>query len=51
LILRVADAAKLDLEGLRRLGARAVAPSGAGRVHLLLDEPTAEAVAAALQPA
>jgi len=51
LILRVADAAKLDLEGLRRLGARAVVPSGAGRVHLLLDEPTAEAVAAALQPA
>lgn len=51
LILGVADAAKLDGEALRRLGARAVARSGAGRVHVLLDEPTAEAVATALQPA
>lgn len=51
LILGLADAAKLDGEALRRLGARAVARSGAGHVHVLLDEPTAEAVAAALQPA
>jgi len=51
LILRLADAARMDESALRRLGARAVTRSGGGRVHILLDEPTAEGVAAALQPA
>jgi N-acetylglucosamine PTS system EIICBA or EIICB component len=51
LILRLADAARMDESALRRLGARAVTRSGGGRVHVLLDEPTAEGVAAALQPA
>jgi PTS system N-acetylglucosamine-specific IIC component len=51
LILRLADAAKLDEAALKRLGARAVTRSEGGRIHVLLDEPTAEGVAAALQPA
>jgi PTS system N-acetylglucosamine-specific IIC component len=51
LILSVADAAKLDETALERLGARAVTRSDGGRVHVLLDEATAESVAAALQPA
>jgi PTS system N-acetylglucosamine-specific IIC component len=51
LILRLADAARLDRAALERLGARAVTRSESGRVHVLLDEPTAERVAAALQPA
>ena len=48
LILRLADAAKLDEAALKRLGARAVTRSEGGRVHVLLDEPAAEGVAAAL---
>jgi PTS system N-acetylglucosamine-specific IIC component len=51
LIVRVADADKLDEQALQRLGARAVTRSEGGRIHVLLDEPTAEWVAAALQPA
>ena len=51
LILRLSDAAKLDEAALKRLGARAVTRSEGGRAHVLLDEPTAEGVAAALQPA
>jgi N-acetylglucosamine PTS system EIICBA or EIICB component len=51
LILSVGDRTKLDAEALKRLGARAVVGSGAGRVHVLADEPTVEAVAAELQPA
>ncbi|MGE5562048.1 MAG: N-acetylglucosamine-specific PTS transporter subunit IIBC [Bacillota bacterium] len=51
LILSLADAGKLDAAALRQLGVRAVARSDGGRVHLLVDEPTAESVAAALQPA
>lgn len=50
-ILSVADAAKLDERALKRLGARAVTRTDGGRIHLLLDEQTAEGVAAALQPA
>ena len=48
LIVRLADPAKLDESALRRLGARAITRSDGGRVHVLLDEPTAEGVAAAL---
>ncbi|HET7606519.1 MAG TPA: N-acetylglucosamine-specific PTS transporter subunit IIBC [Sphingomicrobium sp.] len=51
LILRLADAAKLDESALHRLGVRAVNRSDGGYVHVLLDEATAENVAAALQPA
>jgi PTS system N-acetylglucosamine-specific IIC component len=51
LIVRLADPAELDEAALKRLGARAVTRSNGGRVHVLLDEPTAESVAAALQPA
>jgi PTS system N-acetylglucosamine-specific IIC component len=51
LILRLGDAGKLDRSALKRLGARAVKRSEAGRVHVLLDEAMAENVAAALQPA
>jgi N-acetylglucosamine PTS system EIICBA or EIICB component len=51
LILCVADAGKLDEAALKNLGARAVARSDGGRVHVLLDEPMAESVIAALQPA
>jgi PTS system N-acetylglucosamine-specific IIC component len=51
LILRLADAAELDESALKRLGARAVTRSEGGRVHVLLDEPTAEGVAATLQSA
>jgi PTS system N-acetylglucosamine-specific IIC component len=51
LILSIADADRLNEAALKRLGARAVTRSDGGRVHLLLDEPTAEGVAAALQPA
>jgi PTS system N-acetylglucosamine-specific IIC component len=51
LILSLADPAKLDEASLKRLGARAVTRSAGGRVHILLDQPTAEAVAGALQPA
>lgn len=48
LILRLADAAKLDPAALERLGARAITRSSGGRVHLLLDEAAAEQAAAAL---
>ncbi len=51
LILRLGDAGKLDRSALKRLGARAVKRSEAGRVHVLLEEAMAENVAAALQPA
>jgi len=51
LILGIADAAKLDESALKRLGARAVRRTEQGRVHVLLDASTAEAVAASLQPA
>jgi PTS system N-acetylglucosamine-specific IIC component len=48
LILRLADAAKLNPAALERLGARAITRSSGGRVHLLLDEAAAEQAAAAL---
>jgi len=48
LILRLADASKLDEAAVKRLGAHAVARSSGGRVHLLLDEAAAERAAAAL---
>jgi PTS system N-acetylglucosamine-specific IIC component len=48
LILRLADAAKLDEAALKRLGARAVTRSAGGRIHLLLDETAAGEAAAAL---
>ncbi|WP_155263421.1 N-acetylglucosamine-specific PTS transporter subunit IIBC [Sphingomonas segetis] len=51
LIVRLADAAKLDEAALKRLGVRAITRSGGGRVHLLFDETTAENAAAAIQPA
>jgi PTS system N-acetylglucosamine-specific IIC component len=51
LILRLTDPAKADEAALKRLGARAFTQSDGGSVHVLLDEPTAEGVAAALQPA
>jgi PTS system N-acetylglucosamine-specific IIC component len=51
LILRLADSTKLDEAALKRLGARAVARSNGGRVHVLLNEASAEGAAAALQPA
>jgi PTS system N-acetylglucosamine-specific IIC component len=51
LIVSIADAAKLDEAALRKLGARAVTPARGGRIHVLLDEMTAQGVAAALQPA
>lgn len=51
LILRLADAAKMDEAALKRLGARAITRSDGGRVHVLLDESTAASVAATLQPA
>ena len=50
LILGLADAAKLDSDALRRLGARAVSRSNGGRIHLLLDQAEATGVAALLQP-
>ena len=51
LVVRLADAAKLDEPALKRLGARAVVRSEGGRVHVLLDETTGDQVAAAVQPA
>jgi PTS system N-acetylglucosamine-specific IIC component len=51
LILSLADPAKLDEASLKRLGARAVTRLAGGRVHVLVDEPTAEAVAGSLLPA
>jgi PTS system N-acetylglucosamine-specific IIC component len=51
LILRLADSAKVDETALKKLGVRAFARPESGRVHLLLDDATAAAVAAALQPA
>ena len=50
LILSLADSAKLDETALKKLGVRAFARPEGGRVHLLLDDATAAAVAAALQP-
>jgi PTS system N-acetylglucosamine-specific IIC component len=47
LIMRVRDAADVDEKALASLGARAVARSESGRIHVLLDEPTATSVAAA----
>jgi PTS system N-acetylglucosamine-specific IIC component len=47
LIMRVRDAADVDEKALASLGARAVARSDGGRIHVLLDEPTAASVAAA----
>ncbi|MFL6737499.1 MAG: N-acetylglucosamine-specific PTS transporter subunit IIBC [Sphingomonas sp.] len=51
LILSLADAARLDKEALKRLGARAVERSDGGRIHLLVDEAQAAGIAALLQPA
>ena len=51
LILSLADIGKLDENGLKSLGARALTRSEGGRIHVLLDEATAEGAAAALQPA
>jgi len=47
LVMRVRDAAGVDEKRLASLGARAVANSDGGRIHVLLDEPTAASVAAA----
>jgi phosphotransferase system IIB component len=47
LIMRVRDAAHVDEKVLASLGARAVARTESGRIHVLLDEPTAASVAAA----
>jgi PTS system N-acetylglucosamine-specific IIC component len=51
LILKLADAAKLDEAALKRLGARSVVRSDGGRVHVLADESSTASVVAALQPA
>jgi PTS system N-acetylglucosamine-specific IIC component len=51
LILRLVDAAKLNQEALKKLGAHAVAKSPGGLVHVILDEASATLVAAALDPA
>jgi PTS system N-acetylglucosamine-specific IIC component len=51
LILRLVDAAKLNRAALEKLGAHAVSKSPGGLVHVILDEPTATRVAAALDPA
>ena len=51
LILRLAEASKLDQAALKRLGARAVVTSAGGRVDLLLDEATAGSVAGQLAAA
>ena len=51
LILRLAEASKLDETALKGLGARAVVTSAGGRVHLLLDEATAGSVAGQLAAA
>jgi PTS system N-acetylglucosamine-specific IIC component len=51
LILRLVDAAMLDRSALDKLGAHAVTRSPGGLVHVILDEPTATRVAAALAPA
>jgi PTS system N-acetylglucosamine-specific IIC component len=47
LILRIRHADSVDEAALRKLGARAITRSEGGRLHVLVDEPTAEAVAAA----
>jgi PTS system N-acetylglucosamine-specific IIC component len=49
LVLKIADAAKLDKAALSELGARAVVVSAGGRVHILLDERTAGAVESQLK--
>jgi PTS system N-acetylglucosamine-specific IIC component len=51
LVVRLADPARLDEAALKRLGARAVARSDGGSVHILLDQATAAQVAAAPRPA
>ncbi|MGZ2411096.1 N-acetylglucosamine PTS system EIICBA or EIICB component [Sphingomonas sp. F9_3S_D5_B_2] len=51
LILRLADAGKLDESGLKSLGARGVVRSEAARVHILTDASTATSLAAQLQAA
>jgi len=51
LIVSLADATKVDAAALTRLGARAVVESGGGRLHILLDEPTAESVSRQLATA
>ena len=51
LIVRLGDETNFDEAALKRLGARAVVRSEGGRVHLLADEATADALIAALRPA
>jgi PTS system N-acetylglucosamine-specific IIC component len=51
LIVTLADREKLDERALKGLGARAIAWSEKGRVHLLLDQVTAISASEALQPA
>jgi PTS system N-acetylglucosamine-specific IIC component len=51
LILLLTDPQRVNESTLKQLGARAVGRSEGGRVHVLLDEASAERVAAALQPA
>jgi PTS system N-acetylglucosamine-specific IIC component len=51
LILLLTDPQRMNESALKQLGARAVTRSDGGRVHVLLDEASAERVAAALQPA
>jgi PTS system N-acetylglucosamine-specific IIC component len=51
LIVTLADIGKLNETELKKLGVRAVTHSAGGRIHILLDEPGAMSVSAALQPA
>lgn len=51
LIVSLADPDKLDSSALKALGARTVARSPAGLVHVLLDPTTAESAVASLEPA
>jgi PTS system N-acetylglucosamine-specific IIC component len=51
LIIRLRQTNSVDEAALKQLGARAVATSESGRIHVLLDEPTAEAVVAAAKAA
>jgi PTS system N-acetylglucosamine-specific IIC component len=47
LVMRLRDGGDLDEQALKSLGARAIARSDGGRIHVLLNESTAASVAAA----